>query len=893
MGQKSKKKVPRRPPKKAETGSNPPGEKDGFLIVAIGASAGGIEAFSELIRNLPADTGMAFVLVQHLDPKHKSILTEIVSRETSMRVAEAKEDMAVEPNKVYVIPPNAGMTILEGTLHLMPRGDSHGQHMVVDQFMRSLAEDQRNKAIGVILSGTGTDGTLGMGEIQAHGGVTFAQDETSAKYDGMPRSVIAAGSVDYVLPPKGIARELARIANHPYVTHSRTTEAPEIALGEGGGLGTIFDLLLKASGVDFSHYRRTTILRRIHRRMVVHKIDKLREYVAFLLANPAETKALYQDVLINVTSFFRNKPVFSVLKSKIFLRILKAHSPDRPIRIWTPACASGEETYSLAIALLEFLGDKASNIPVQFFGTDVSEPSIVKARVGFYPENIQGDVSAERLSRFFFKVDGGYRISKTVRDMCIFSEHNVTNDPPFSHMDLVCCRNLLIYLEPILQSKLIALFHYSLRPGGFLVLGTSEGIGGTTNLFGVEDRINKIFTKKTTSKHYVATFAQTKRADLGALNGAIVPPKQIDTAWTYLEAQKEFDRRLLTMYTPATVFVNADLDVIHSRGNVDHYLKLATGRASLSILKMAREGLLLELRHALNRAKKEKTPVRVRNAQVKDGGESGQTTPSPVRWVNFEVSAINVGSLGEQCYMITFEDVAPESVRARPSKRAGAVARVESEAAARRVHKLEQELASTRDYLNSVIENQESMNEELQSANEEILSSNEELQSTNEELETAKEELQSANEELTTVNDELRNRNIDVTQINNDLLNFLSSTDICMVMLSGDLSIRRFTPRAQKVLGLIPGDVGRPITSISSTIDISELQQKVSQVLAKAVPVEWQVRDRTGAPYQMRILPYITTENKVDGCVLTLVDVAASRQAEKDLGGMGTKTAKD
>jgi two-component system CheB/CheR fusion protein len=880
---KSSRKREQRPADKVATGSIPLGEKDGFLIVAIGASAGGIEAFSELIRNLPADTGMAFVLIQHLDPKHHSILTELVSRETSMRVAEVRDGMAVQPNHVYVIPPNATMSILEDTLHLTPREQSHGQHMVVDQFMRSLAEDQRNKAIGVILSGSGSDGTLGMGEIQAHGGVTFAQDETSAKYDGMPRSVIAAGSVDYVLPPKGIARELARIGNHPYVTHSRASEAPEMALGEGAGLGTIFDLLLKASGVDFSHYRRTTILRRIHRRMVVHKIDKLREYVAFLLANPAEIKALYQDVLINVTSFFRNKAVFAVLKSKIFPRILKGHSPDQSIRIWTPACASGEETYSLAIALLEFLGDKASNIPVQFFGTDVSEPSIAKARVGFYPENIQADVSAERLGRFFFKVEGGYRISKTVRDMCIFSQHNVTNDPPFSHMDLVCCRNLLIYLEPVLQSKLISLFHYSLRPSGFLVLGTSEGIG-STNVFAIEDRANKIFARKTTAQHYVATFAQTKRADLSGLNGAAAPSKQIDAAWTYLEAQKEFDRRLLTMYTPATVFVNAELDVIHSRGNVDHYLKLAPGRASLSILKMAREGLLLELRQALNRAKKEKTPVRGRNVQIKDGGEGGQMGLSPVRHVNFEVSPIKAGSLGEQCFMITFEDAVADSERARPSKPAGAKAIEKSEAAARRVHKLEQELASTRDYLNSVIENQESMNEELQSANEEILSSNEELQSTNEELETAKEELQSANEELTTVNDELRNRNIDITQINNDLTNFLSSIDIAMVMLGSDLSIRRFTPRAQKVLGLIPGDVGRPITNINSMIDISRLREKVAQVLTNSGPVEWQVRDRGGAPYQLRILPYVTTENKVDGCVLTLVDVSASRQAEKEMG---------
>ena len=890
MAPKSKRKVRRRPVEKVER-RIPAGDRRGFLIAAIGASAGGIEAFSELIRNLPPDTGMAFVLIQHLDPKHQSILTELVSRETTMRVAEVKNGMMVEPNNVYVIPPNATMSIFQHALQLSPREELRGQHMVVDHFMRSLAEDQRNKAIGVILSGSGSDGTLGMSEIQAHGGVTFAQDETSAKYDGMPRSAIAAGSVDYVLPPKGIALELARIANHPYVTHSRTTDPPEIALGEDDGFGAIFNLLLKGRGVDFSHYRRTTIARRIHRRMVVHKIDKLRQYVGYLQANPAEIKALYQDVLINVTSFFRNRAVFEALKSKIFARILKGRSAERSIRIWTPGCASGEETYSLAIALLEFLGDKASHIPVQFFGTDISEPSIVKARAGFYPDNIQGDVSAQRLGRFFFKVEGGYRISKTIRDMCVFSEHNVTNDPPFSHMDLVCCRNLLIYLEPILQNKLISLFHYALRPGGFLVLGTAEGISGAKGLFGIEDRTNKIFVKKATTRHQVVTFAQTKRAGLGEASGETAPAKQIDAAWTYLEAQKEFDRRLLTMYTPATVFVNAELDVIHSRGNVDHYLKLAPGRASLSILKMAREGLLFELRQALERAKKEKAPVRGRNVQITDGNGNSHATETTVRHVNIEVSPIEVGSLGEQCFMITFEEAMQDSSGPRSPKSAGSGAKEQSKTAERRAHKLEQELTATREYLNSVIENQETMNEELQSANEEILSSNEELQSTNEELETAKEELQSTNEELTTVNDELRDRNIEVTQINNDLMNFLASSDIAMVMLGSDLSIRRFTPRAQRILGLIPGDVGRPITNINLTIDIPGLHQTVSQVASNSAPLERQVRDRAGAPYQMRILPYRTVENKIDGCVITLVDVSAVRQAEKEQSRPEQKTA--
>ena len=432
-------------------------------IVAIGASAGGIEALTELMNHLATNTGMAFVLVQHLDPKHHSILTELLGRKTSMTVTEVMDGLAVKPNHVYVIPPNATMSISGETLHLSPREESAGMHMSVDHFMRALAEQKGNRAIGVILSGSGTDGTLGMSEIQAHGGVTFAQDEATAKYDGMPRSAVVAGYVDYVLSPKGIAKELARIASHPYVVRENHSDVAKAAPDAIVGLSTIFQVLRKATGVDFTHYRQTTILRRIQRRMVVHKIDKMEEYAKFVQGHPAEVKALYQDMLINVTSFFRGPRVFEALKSTVFPAIQKRLSRERGIRIWTPGCASGEETYSVAIALLEFLGDKAAQIPIQFFGTDVSELSVTKARNGVYPENIQGDVSPERLRRFFTKGENGYRVSKMIRDMCIFAQHNVVNDPPFSRMDLICCRNLLIYLEPVLQSKVISLFHYALR----------------------------------------------------------------------------------------------------------------------------------------------------------------------------------------------------------------------------------------------------------------------------------------------------------------------------------------------------------------------------------------------------------------------------------------------
>jgi two-component system, chemotaxis family, CheB/CheR fusion protein len=855
--------------------------KNEFLVAAIGASAGGIEAFTELMRNLPSDTGMAFVLIQHLDPKHHSILTELLSKETTMRVKEVTDGMRLERNHVYVIPPNATMSIADHALQLAPREEHRGVHMSIDHFMRSLADQVGNRAIGVILSGSGTDGTLGMAEIQAQGGVTFAQDEATAKYDGMPRSATAAGCVDYVLPPKAIARELARISRHPYVARP-PEEVAEAEPTENAGLNTIFQLLRRTTGVDFTHYRQTTILRRIQRRMVVHKIDKLDEYVKYIQTNPAEIKALYQDMLINVTSFFRNPRVFDALKSQVFPALFKSRTADAAIRVWTPGCASGEETYSVAIALLEFLGDKASQVPIQFFGTDVSETSVGKARSGIYPENIQGDVSPERLRRFFTKTEGGYRISKSIRDMCIFAQHNVLNDPPFSQMDVICCRNLLIYLEPVLQSKVISLFHYASRPGGYLVLGTSEGLGTVTNLFNTEDRALKIFSKKSSAMRQVVTFSLNPLPERGEYGPVRVPTKQPDTSWNYLEAQKEFDRRLLSQYSPATVFVNEDMEIIHTRGNVNRYLKLAPGRASLSILKMAREGLLLDLRNALSRAKKENAPVRKQNVQIKNANGNGNGGSAPgaasTRMVSFEVVPIRVGNLKELYFMVLFQEGA-EGMRKAGASRAVRAER-ESQRESGRVAKLEQELAATKEYLQSVIETQEATNEELQSANEEILSSNEELQSTNEELETAKEELQSANEELSTVNDELRNRNLEITQVNNDLTNLLASIDIAVVMVGNDLTIRRFTPQAQKILGLIPTDVGRPFLNINPNIEIADFQQMVIQVMSTFRPAEKEIVDHKNGRFQLRVLPYRTADNKIDGAVITLVDLSARLSAE-------------
>jgi two-component system CheB/CheR fusion protein len=873
MKRKSVRKSDRQIVSAPESGVSLQNDKGG-TVVAIGASAGGIEALSELLKHLPANTGMAFVLVQHLDPRHHSILTELLARKTAMTVTEVSDGLAVQPDHVYVIPPNATMYMFGQTLRLTPREQSRVKHMSVDHFMRSLAEQKGNRAIGVILSGTGTDGTLGMAEIQAHGGVTFAQDEGSAKYDGMPRSAVAAGCVDSVLSPKGIANELARIARHPYVARDRLSQPVDPAPAPTAGLSSIFRALRSVTGVDFTHYRQTTILRRIQRRMVVHKIDSIDEYAAFVQSHPAEVKSLYQDMLINVTSFFRTPSVFEALKSTVFPAIEKSLSRERGFRIWTPGCASGEETYSLAMTLLEFLADGPSHVPIQFFGTDISELSVAKARDAVYPENIQGDVSEERLRRFFIKAEGGYRVSKAIRDMCIFAQHNVLNDPPFSRMDLICCRNLLIYLEPVLQSKVISLFHYALRPGGFLVLGSSEGLGASAGLFAVEDRAHKIFLKKTEIVRQDFAVPLDPRAERREYGAVRIPGRHSDAIGNYAEAQKEFDRRLLAQCAPAAVFINEKMEILHTRGNVNRYLKLAPGTASLSLLKMAREGLLGELRNAIASSKKAHSAVGKRNIRIKSGNGDESDPSELTRLINFDATPLSLGTGDELYFMIVFQEAPGLPLKARARR---APARAETASVLKRTMRLEQELAATKEYLQSVIETQEATNEELQSANEEILSSNEELQSTNEEMETAKEELQSANEELTTVNDELRSRNLEVSQINNDLINLLSSTDIAVIMIGSDLTVRRFTPKAQQFLGLIPGDIGRPLSNINPTIEITDLQSMVSQVVSDFHPLERELTDRNGVRYQFRILPYRTLENRIDGAVITIVDIARGK----------------
>jgi two-component system CheB/CheR fusion protein len=840
-----------------------------FPIVGIGASAGGLEAFSELLHAVPADTGMAFVLVQHLDPSHGSMLTEIMARATAMPVSEVRGETDVLPNQVYVGPPGMDLTIDRGVLKIAPRTETRGQHRSIDHFLRSLAADQAHQAIGVILSGSATDGTLGLQEIKAEGGITFAQDDT-AKHDSMPRSAIAAGCVDFVLSPKRIGQELARIARHPYVA----PEASTVPAAEISSLAPVLEILNRTLGVDFSHYKHNTLYRRVTRRMVLHKKDELQDYVRLLEESPGEVEALYQDVLINVTSFFRNPEAFDVLRSNVFPRLTKDRSRHEPVRIWVLGCSTGEEAYSIAIAFSEFCTDAARQIPLQIFATDLNGTSIEKARAGIYAKNIAHDVSPERLRRFFSEVDGSYSVRKSIRDMCVFARHNVLSEPPFSRMDLITCRNLLIYLDGEVQQRVVPILHYALQPSGFLWLGTSETIGSYRDLFEVEDVKHKVYAKKPgMSRVVLGGFSRGHSLTFVAGAKPAPPREQLPTG---IDSLKEAERILLAKYAPPSILINGDMDILQFRGDTGLYLTPAPGRASLNLLKMLREGLMVAVRGAVQKAKRKEVPVREPNLRVKSNGG--------YRELDVEVIPVKGSSVHEGCFLILFEERLTPSTKHTaivegPAPRDVAL-EVETE---REDLRLKQELAATREYLQSVIEQQEAANEELQSANEEVQSANEELQSINEELETSKEEIQSSNEELATVNEELHNRNVELSQTNNDLINLLSSVQMAIVMLGPDLRIRRFTPMAERMMNLIPADVGRPIKDLNMQVEIEDLEHLLEEVIDTVSVKEYEVRDKQGRWYSLRLRPYRTADNKIDGAVIVLFDVDALKRTDETL----------
>jgi len=850
------------PENRTDIEARAPEEADiSFPVVGVGASAGGLEAFRELLKHLPTDTGMAFVLIQHLDPHHESLLAPLLARTTSMPVSEARDNMKVEPNNVYVISPDTNMGILHNSLQLVQREAERGRYLPVDWFLRTLAEDRGASAIGVVLSGTASDGTLGLKAIKAANGLTFAQDEFSAEYYGMPGSAIAAGCVDFILSPQQIALEIARIARHPYLLHERLVDPiPE----SGDQLNKVFLLLRSRTGRDFTYYKHSTLRRRIKRRLLVHKLDRMKDYVRLLEQNPAEVDALFQDILINVTEFFRDQDSFLALENEVLPRILK-RPQNAQIRIWAPGCSSGEEVYSIAIILQELMGMDGTSQPVQIFGTDIDPDAIEQARRGIYSERIVNEVSPERLKRFFAKVSTGYQISKGIRDMCIFAEQDVTKDPPFSKLDLVCCRNLMIYLGSVLQKKVLQIFHYALQPTGVLMLGTSESIGGHADLFRVMDAKNKLYTKKTLTTQASHIFTPQALFQDGLPEAH---PRRIGQSTLAYDLHQEADQLVLARYGPPGVVINQDMEILSFRGETGPYFNPMPGTASLNLMKLARQELAIDLRAAVHKALKEGKPVRKEAVRVRmDVGP---------RLVDLQIFPMQGPVEQERSLLVLFEKQEPkEEESARDNEGRG------NSVVNNRIRELEQELAANREYMRSIIEEQEASNEELQSANEEIQSTNEELQSSNEELETAKEELQSTNEELATVNEELENRNLELVSANNDLNNLMSSVNLPILMLGEDLRVRQFTRQAEKLLNLIGADIGRPVSQIRPNVDIPDMESMVTEVIHSMAIKSRELQDNKGHWYSMRARPYKTMDNRIQGAVITFIDIDDIKDAEQ------------
>lgn len=831
-----------------------------FAIVGIGASAGGLEAVTAFLRQLPPNPGMAFVVIQHLDPTHSSALPALLQRATSLPVTEAKHGMPVESNCVYVIPPNRTIRLASRRLKISPRSGAHDIHMPVDRFLESLAEEQADRGVAVILSGNGSDGTLGSLAVKAAGGVTFAQDK-SAKYTSMPNNAIAAGCIDFVLPPEAIAKKLVKLAKHPLMAVAPGKSGIDKPRTEAQAFEQIIAILRQRCGVDFTQYKRATIDRRIQRRMGLRSIESVRRYAEYLRLHAAETQELFGDILIHVTGFFRDAKVFPQLKKKVFPGLLKGRAPETPLRIWVPGCSSGEEVYSIAIALLEFLADQKEPFPIQFFGTDINLAALDRARAGFYPAGIAADVSPDRLRRFFTKTEGGYRINKSIRELCVFARQNLVADPPFSNLDLISCRNVLIYLGQELQGKVFPVFHYALKPNGFLLLGAAETTGAHENLFTLVDKPGRIYVKKPVPRRPALSF--------GLFPPALKlepPPVGGPGAPAIPEIQKQADRVALAHYTPPGVVVNQNLEVLQFRGHTGPYLEHAHGEASLNLLKMAREGLALDLRSLTALALTHDGPVRREGVRVNQNGA--------ITTLHLEAVPFQIPPSPARFFLITFTDVTGSAVVPGRGNRAerkarGAAHRDESS----ELGQLREELSVLRESLQTTTEEQEATNEELRSANEEIMSSNEELQSTNEELETAKEEMQSTNEELATLNDELETRNTEMGHINNDLHNLLASVHIPIVIVGPDLRIRRFTTIAEKTLNLIPSDVGRSISDVQLKVSVPGLDHHVADVIDSLQTRQIEIKDQQGHWWSVRIRPYKTTDHKIDGAVVAFVDI--------------------
>jgi two-component system CheB/CheR fusion protein len=856
---------PARPPKKSATrrvAVAVAADDAWFPIVGIGASAGGLEALEQFLGHVPAGSGMAFVIVQHLDPTRKGIMPQLLQRATSMRVVQVKDRTRVEPDGVYVIPPNKDMTILHGVLHLLEPVMARGLRLPIDFFLRSLAQDQREHSIGVILSGMGSDGTLGLRAIKEKAGVALVQEPATAKFDSMPRSAIDAGLADIVAPVEELpGKILAYLQRTPLIAPTEMTlEAKTQSTMEKAIV-----LLRAQTGNDFSFYKRNTLYRRIERRMGIHQIGRMGAYVRYLQENSQELNLLFKELLIGVTNFFRDPAAWEQLGDEIIPALLAERSPGQALRAWVPGCSTGEEAYSLAIVFKEAVEKlkPEGKFTFQIFATDLDRDAIEKARQGVFPANIVADVSAERLKRFFTKDEQGYRVRKEIREMVIFAPQNLIMDPPFTKLDVLSCRNLLIYLTPEVQKKLIPLFHYSLKPGGILFQGSAETIGDHAHLFAPLSGKSRIF-RRTESVQPPEPIAFPSSFSAAPASGPEVRPSPKPPA----SLQSLADQLILECCAPPAVLTNSDGDIFYVSGRTGKYLEPAAGKANWNIFAMAREGLRYELAGAFKEALRKKETVILPGLTV---GTNGGT-----QCVDVIVRRLEEPGPLEGLVMIVFTDVVmPAAVPA--------ASRVKPHARSLRLAELEQELLQVRAEARATHEEMQTSQEELRSANEELQSTNEELQSTNEELTTSKEELQSMNEELQTVNTELQVKVDDLSRASNDMKNLLDSTDIATLFLDKDLNVRRFTPQATKIIKLIPGDAGRPITDLATDLRYPELADDAREVLRKLVFVEKPVTARDGRWFTVRIMPYRTLDDRIDGVVITFANITVAKTLEAKL----------
>ncbi|NOG55258.1 MAG: PAS domain-containing protein [Planctomycetes bacterium] len=837
-------------------------QSDRCPVVAIGASAGGFEALQKFLGVLPPDCGFALVILLHTDPTKRSYAVDLLGRDTSMTVVAAGDGMLIAPNHAYIAPAGVSLTVRQDVFHCTNGGSARGR--TIDVFLRSLAEDKTNDAICIILSGTGSDGTLGIRAIKEAGGTVMAQSPDSAKYSGMPHSAIATGLVDFVLPVEALPEQLIDYLRY------RTSPAGIDQQHQGdtaeSHITSIFRLLCNETGHDFTNYKRNTVLRRIERRMQLRQITGYEDYVTYLRNQPEEVTSLLRDLMIGVTHFFRDPDLFDRLNELVINALVDSREGQQPIRVWVPGCATGEEAYSIAMLLTEQMSRLQKRVSVQIFATDIDEAHLDIARAGLYPESIETDVAPDRLRRFFTQEAGGYRVTKQIREMLIFSLHNLLTNPPFSRLDLISCRNVLIYLNSELQNRLLPLFHYGLTTNGFLFLGPSEHISGYSNLFAEVDRRARIFSRKTFVSQTTVDFPLFA-AGRDPTRSVTLSRRQQVTLEETLSAVTE--RLLLSDFSPAAVLVNEQDDILRFHGRTGLYLEPPTGRPEVNVIEMARPGLRLKLRAALHQARKASKPIVIDQLHFRANGStvSVRVTVKPV---------IEPGS-DPGMLLIVFEALPDASAATLEPEKLG----TENESDSPDVRQLEMELRSTRESLQTMVEELETSNEELKSSNEELLSMNEEMQSTNEELETSKEELQSVNEELETVNSELSAKVAELAKAHSDIKHLMESTEIATIFLDNDLRVKRYTPAVTQIFNLISTDIGRPITDLTHQIIGEHLVEDVRTVLRTLTRSDSEVRTSDGRIFIMRVLPYRSLDNVIEGAVITFLDVTAQKRGEE------------